>query len=691
MMNEQALEDTMIEVKEDHMISPAGDSAPTLRIAHFLKPIANSIHEQAFEFKQSSPPSSVSEPKEWPLKINFTGWRCPRAKWVRWVDQLKLKYETVWKKVGIFEAIMGTRCRINKNYDLLYRVVEKWCCDTNTFVFAFGEATITLEDIIVLGGYPIIGHPVFTEVKDQEMREVEKKLNIARKQLNSKHGGVANTPTWMDIFIDKGSEIEHEAFLAAWLSIFVFPHKELVKSSLFSIAVHLARGNPIALAPAVLASMYKDLTLYKKTIVGLSKYYVGGDRFPLEVNLRSPFYLVQIWVWERFTNLQPQPKLINSEDHSLLKWHKVMPLKIDNVRLALDSAIDDFLWRPYVRYPNKCGMFYPNNEIWVPFKKDLDTKMLSFVICSRVAELVGFESIEQYLPHRVAMQFGIDQDVPSYVARFNETKYIAWENYCRPISYKNLYFPPRLFEADVTMRYAKWWKQLVLGHGDFVKNIVKRKRSASSRKPRAHVGKASKSGIDFSVPPGFPPNLVDTLIFGKFCDDVPAENSSHDCVKSKNLINQCSSASLADYEDFEKILPLKRPILEENVELSQGALEDDFEDANGRKEARKSSDRAFLSETQGESHSYTFKNKVTVVQHSDMAEGAKEIVEERKERDDEVVILLKEQSLKNQEELARLARQQEEILRLMDLRERRDEELRQLLTSVLRNQQPPSS
>jgi ATP-dependent Zn protease len=72
---------------------------------------------------------------------------------------------------------------------------------------------------------------------------------------------------------------------------------------------------------------------------------------------------------------------------------------------------------------------------------------------------------------------------------------------------------------------------------------------------------------------------------------------------------------------------------------------------------------------------------------------AKETVEEKgsKEIDHEVVDLLKEQYLKNQEELGRLARQQEEMLRIMDLREKRDEELRQLLTSFLRNQQPPSS
>jgi len=262
---------------------------------------------------------------------------------------------------------------------------------------------------------------------------------------------------------------------------------------------------------------------------------------------------------------------------------------------SLDSTINDFLWRPYVRYADECELFYPNEETLVPFNKDLvDKQMLSFFICLRVFELVGCESIEQYLPHRVAMQFGMDQDVPSYVPRFNETKFIAWKNYCRLISDENLYFPPRYFEAAVSTRYAK------LGCGDFVKNVVKRKRSAISKRHRSHVGQSNRSGIDVGVPPGFPPNLVDALVFGKFCDDV--ENSAHDCVeaegnidapaisfedckpvlKSKHLTNRCSSSSLEDFE------------------LSLGSFEEDYEDANGRNEARMSSDSLCLSEFQGE-------------------------------------------------------------------------------------------
>jgi len=36
-------EDALMEVKEDQMLSPAGDSEPILRMAHFLKPISNTI------------------------------------------------------------------------------------------------------------------------------------------------------------------------------------------------------------------------------------------------------------------------------------------------------------------------------------------------------------------------------------------------------------------------------------------------------------------------------------------------------------------------------------------------------------------------------------------------------------------------------------------------------------------------
>ncbi|XP_057433141.1 uncharacterized protein LOC130725961 [Lotus japonicus] len=473
-----------------------------------MKPIATSIDGTFSEIHSSS--VSPMFHSKWPLKLHFNGWHLTQKKWVTWVDALHPRYEAVWKKVGIFEAIMSTKCHILKNLDLVFGVAEKWCPETNTFVFPWGEATITLEDVMVLGGYPVLGHPVFTSLQNQEMREVEQKLILAKQEPWRSRKTKAYLSIWMSTFMNNGSEIEHEAFLAAWLSFFVFPHKNFVNQYVFPIAILLARGNPIALAPAVLASIYKDLNLLKKKMVDLTKFQ--NLHLKSDLNLESPFYLVQIWAWERFKSLQPQPNLTSCGDPALFRWHKVSAMKIDNVRLALNSAMDDFLWRPYVRYGGKCRALYPENEIQISFEVDLDKELTSFVICMRVSELVGFDStIMQYFPYRVSMQFGMDQDIPGIVPVFKGTRATAWENYCRPISHRNLYFPSRLFEADVTTSYARWWKQLVLDDQDFAKRVVRRKRSARSSKHGPHVVKANISRNDADIPPEALPKIAGTV------------------------------------------------------------------------------------------------------------------------------------------------------------------------------------
>ncbi|GJQ99705.1 G2/mitotic-specific cyclin-2-like protein [Tanacetum coccineum] len=57
--------------------------------------------------------------------------------------------------------------------------------------------------------------------------------------------------------------------------------------------------------------------------------------------------------------------------------------------------------------------------------------MMSWVRCVRVSELVGLDGscIQQYLPHRVAMQSGINpRCVPADVPRTNETRKSLWRN-----------------------------------------------------------------------------------------------------------------------------------------------------------------------------------------------------------------------------------------------------------------------
>ncbi|KAK7267775.1 hypothetical protein RIF29_20454 [Crotalaria pallida] len=651
-MNE-ALESIM-DVRDDFMISPAGDSEPTFRTAHFLKPIANSIDGQVPE---------ITEPKEWPLKFHFNGWHYSSKKWVGWLNALYPKFESLWKKVGIFEAIMSTRYKLVKSQNLAFGVAEKWCSKTNTFLFPWGEATITLEDVMVLGGYTVVGDSVFTPLKRIEMKEIEKQLIQARKEPWKTKRGKASASAWMNIFINSGSEIEHEAFITTWLSMFVFPYKGFINKDVFPIAIHLARGNTIALAPAVLACIYEDLSCLKQTLVHLTKGPVVSE-VDLELTLQSPFYLVQIWLWERFKNLQPEPNLINNGDPVLARWHKVKALAVDDVRLALNLAMDDFVWRPYVRYAAMPRVFYPENEIWViNFDSDLDKVLLSFVSFLRASELVGIGSIiKQYLPHRVAMQFGLDQDVPGRVPRFNQTKAIAWENYCRPICDGNLYIPSKLFEADVSTGYAMWWKKSVLDHLDSVKSIGRQKRSARrSSKQGTRASKANRSSDDDDVLPGFRPKHVSIMISGKGCDDgskarkgdidvdvlggleangkidadYPAGfspqykslnhyNSAKNCkavleenqsggisrslgIRSyeyEQFSKECSSVSTSEsnHGAVKKILPLAKLYEKDNIEGSIEGLEEDSEDANGSKRSRLSSDSASLYGTQEADH-----------------------------------------------------------------------------------------
>lgn len=97
--------------------------------------------------------------------------------------------------------------------------------------------------------------------------------------------------------------------------------------------------------------------------------------------------------------------------------------------------------------------------MWVAVDAGLSQELWSLTQILRVSELVGLDCVEQYHPHRVAMQFGMDQDLPALVDRANKTPCVTWSDYCKPISYAKLYVLSMLYEADVTTRYLDWWNQ----------------------------------------------------------------------------------------------------------------------------------------------------------------------------------------------------------------------------------------
>ncbi|XP_059284022.1 serine/threonine-protein phosphatase 7 long form homolog [Lycium ferocissimum] len=456
-------ENALMEEREELMVSPVDDEVkPIFRLAHFLKPTIPSA--QKFPFLTSRP--NLQELKisscYSSLKVKFRGGVMHMKGWSKWVDKLKPLYQDTWKKAGIFEAITGSTFKIYMHHDLIYALAERWCLQTNTFILPWGEATVTLEDMVVLGGFSVLGHSVFNPLKTKESDEIVKTLtecyNVIRKyKVNVYHHA------WMEYFAGKGGDhLEHVAFLTLWLSKYVFPSKgyQKVQPALIPMAIHLSQGNSMALAPAVLATIYRDLNLLKQLIVSSSKQTEQSNTFRCiedesDLILRAPLHFVQLWAWERFPNLQPKSSIvINSGEPRVARWHKVKKLNCVDPRSEIDSASECFLWRPYAIDTVKnwdINKFYKEREEYVMVEQQMGSEILIFARLIRASELVGMDCVELYNPHRVSMQFGFDQDVPGCV---NPT----WRNYDRPIQDAKLYIPSRLIESDVSSRYLEWWK-----------------------------------------------------------------------------------------------------------------------------------------------------------------------------------------------------------------------------------------
>lgn len=196
---------------------------------------------------------------------------------------------------------------------------------------------------MVLGGFSVLGDSIFSPPESREVKEIEEKLEKERMGLYNYAAGyrVVSTHRWMNKFMKSGSELEHEAFLIFWLSRYVFHDtRNVVNKAVFSVAIHLARGTPIALAPAVLASIYNDLSLMRSAIVASNELEARNNL--VRLMLKSPLHIVQVWAWERFLELRPKPYVISYAEPRLARWDKVDGLDVRNLRSVLL-----FCWRRF--------------------------------------------------------------------------------------------------------------------------------------------------------------------------------------------------------------------------------------------------------------------------------------------------------------------------------------------------------
>ncbi|KAM7495561.1 hypothetical protein LguiB_030170 [Lonicera macranthoides] len=90
-------------------------------------------------------------------------------------------------------------------------------------------------------------------------------------------------------------------------------------------------------------------------------------------------------------------------------------------------------------------------------------------------ELVGIDCKERYRPHRVAMQFRYDQDLPSDFTTFEKGKFT-----------KN-FIPARFFRPGVSMRYSDWWKDIMVTREGAIKEVLLQKRDPKNNEAPSQV------------------------------------------------------------------------------------------------------------------------------------------------------------------------------------------------------------
>nr|CAB3499107.1 unnamed protein product [Digitaria exilis] len=338
-------EEVLVQESTAPVISPADPSRRSVRLAYTLLPgVEHGFRLPALPSPPRDPGPALARGA---ALAEFRGWASCSKLWRRWVDKLRPRHEVQWQELGFLDAILTTTYKVGRDESALLQLAAFWSPDTNTFAFPWGEATVTLQDVAALAGLPLVGAPVRAPVSYELEKDVGA-LEAVRVVLNQSKNRKPSYGLWVKHFLERApapdKEVEHRAFLSMWLSRFVLPSPPLdvVQPGTFPIAVRLARGQSVALAPAALASIYSDLSALKCHLNLREK-----KEPPFGVS--APMHILQLWLWEHFPELHPEmaSSLAPDDMPRVERWQ--------NVRNVLDSRYvytvlmspKEFEWRPY--------------------------------------------------------------------------------------------------------------------------------------------------------------------------------------------------------------------------------------------------------------------------------------------------------------------------------------------------------
>lgn len=296
--------------------------------------------------------------QKWPSDVLLKGWSMPQKQWEECLDCLAKDHGSIWNQSGICDAMISSRYELRCHEDVIFGLLEYWCPETNTLVF-HGER----QPLLLKISWILLGFLFFVSWWQSLLRGIRWKLkkrwgNIERKCIGA---------SWRKPTMGLGSSILWTRWVRAYrvfalrLSRFVLPSlpEHTIQKHDFAIAIHLSEGTKIALAPAVLASLWKNLRLLKEQAAAAA---ASGS-----ITVSGPLQIVQQWAFERFPLLGPQcPNLLKHGEPRAARWHKLN----SKISLPLTRSVlkvpDNFKWLPYAdNLDNRHhSSYYKEDDLW---------------------------------------------------------------------------------------------------------------------------------------------------------------------------------------------------------------------------------------------------------------------------------------------------------------------------------------
>ncbi|KAL5194449.1 Serine/threonine-protein phosphatase 7 long form [Glycine soja] len=205
-------------------------------------------------------------------------------------EQIPEKIVSLLRQSGFYWIMKMRYLKINAA--LISAFIERWRPETHTFHLRCGEATITLQDVLVLLGLRTDGAPLIGST-NLDWADLCEELLRVRPQEGEIEGSVVKL-SWLahhfpHINIDEGNVEQLQRFTRGVL--FVNKTSSRVSLRYLQFLRDFEQCNTYAWGPAMLAYLYREMcsaTDYKvKSIGGMC-------------------ILIQMWAWERCTTLAPK-------------------------------------------------------------------------------------------------------------------------------------------------------------------------------------------------------------------------------------------------------------------------------------------------------------------------------------------------------------------------------------------------